>query len=78
MLRIEKPVEGGLAWPARFISRATFIACQAHQDETIGRALSAAFAGGGMENVTSFRLDSSPDDTCGFKGDGWWLSVSAS
>jgi protein-L-isoaspartate(D-aspartate) O-methyltransferase len=27
--------------------------------------------------VKSFRIDESPDDTCWFAGDGWWLSTAA-
>ncbi len=77
MLLIQKPREGGTTWPARFVSRAAFIACQGRQDDAAGRALAAAFAGGACGDVRSFRLDASPDATCWFKGEGWWLSTAA-
>jgi protein-L-isoaspartate(D-aspartate) O-methyltransferase len=77
MLLIEKPTRGGLVWPARFVSRATFIACQARQDEITGRELTAAFAGGGFEQVKSIRFEGTPDDSCWFNGGDWWLSNSA-
>jgi protein-L-isoaspartate(D-aspartate) O-methyltransferase len=74
MLLVEKPRHGGLAWPARFVGRAAFIACETRQDEATGRALSDAFAGGGWESVNSMRLDDKPDETCWFDGGDWWLS----
>jgi protein-L-isoaspartate(D-aspartate) O-methyltransferase len=75
MLLVHKPPEGGLAWPARFVSRAKFIACQGRQDTETGRRLAAAFDGGGWDKVKSLRLNKKPDDTCWFKGDDWWLST---
>jgi len=75
MLLVRKPVEGGMAWPARFVGRAGFIACQARQDDETGRALAKAFAGGGWETVRSLRLNKKPDKTCWLKGDDWWLST---
>jgi protein-L-isoaspartate(D-aspartate) O-methyltransferase len=77
MLLIEKPQSGGSAWPARFVTRATFIACETRQDEAIGRALSNAFASGGWESVRTVRFDNKPDDTCWLDGGDWWLSTSA-
>ena len=74
MLLVEKPRNGGLAWPARFVSRAAFIACETRQDEANGRALSAAFADGGWETVRTMRLNNKPDETCWFDGGDWWLS----
>jgi protein-L-isoaspartate(D-aspartate) O-methyltransferase len=76
MLLVEKPHEGGFAWPARFVSRASFIACQSHQNEEAGRGLSAAFAGGQWEAVRTLRLGGEPDATCWFNGGDWWLSTS--
>jgi protein-L-isoaspartate(D-aspartate) O-methyltransferase len=78
MLLVEKPKHGGLAWPARFVSRAAFIACETRQDEATGRGLSAAFEGGGWEIVRSLRLDNNPDATCWFDGGDWWLSTRGS
>ena len=74
MLRIAKPKEGGSAWPARFVSRAAFIACQARQDDETGRGLATAFKDGAFEAVRSFRLGVTPDHTCWFDGGEWWLS----
>ncbi len=75
MLLIERPRGGGPSWPARFVSRAAFIACQGRQDDEAGRALAAAFAGGDWQGVRSLRLDGRPDATCWVAGDGWWLSA---
>lgn len=75
MLMVERPVRGGMAWPARFVSRASFIACQARQDKRRGRELDTAFAGGGAETVRSLRLEGKPNDTCWFDGGDWWLST---
>lgn len=68
MLMLPKPKEGGPAWPARFVSRAAFIACQARQDDGTGRQLMAAFKDGGFEIVRSFRFGGRPDYTCWFDG----------
>ena len=75
MLLVQRPRDGGLAWPARFVSRAGFIPCQARQDDEAGRGLAAAFAGGGWDAVQTIRFGGTPDDTCWFNGGGWWLST---
>ena len=77
MLRIVRP-RFGSAWPAKFISQAIFIPCVGPQDPEVGRRLNAAFAGGIERRVRSFRIDKPIDETCWFKGDGWWLSTSES
>jgi protein-L-isoaspartate(D-aspartate) O-methyltransferase len=74
MLLIRRPVRGA-SWPARFLSRAAFISCTGPQDDDAGRRLNAAFAGGGVDAVRSFRTDDDIDQTCWFRGDGWWLST---
>ncbi len=74
MLRVERP-QAGSSWPARFVSRVSFIPCQGGQDDATGQRLAAAFAGGGWQDVQSLRLDGAPDATCWFAGDGWWLSA---
>jgi protein-L-isoaspartate(D-aspartate) O-methyltransferase len=76
MLLVHKPDGAGSAWPAQFVSRAAFIACEAPQDEATGHALSAAFAGGGWDSVRALRLDDKADETCWFDGGNWWLSTS--
>lgn len=76
MLRVTRPPHGP-AWPATFVSTAGFIACEGLQDQTAGRRLAAAFAGGGWQEVRSLRTDDAPDGTCRFAGEGWWLSTEA-
>jgi len=73
MLLIRRP-ERGAVWPAKFAGRAQFIGCVGLQDDDVGRRLKDAFAKG-WENVRSLHLDSAPDETCWFAGDGWWLST---
>jgi protein-L-isoaspartate(D-aspartate) O-methyltransferase len=75
MLLMQRPSLEGTTWPARFVSRATFIACQAAQNRETGRRLDTAFVAGGWYNVRSFRLRGEPDNTCWFDGGGWWLST---
>jgi protein-L-isoaspartate(D-aspartate) O-methyltransferase len=75
MLLVEKPRSGGSIWPAWFVCRAAFIACETPLDEATGRGLSAAFAGGGWDTVRTLRLDHKPDDTCWLDGGDWWLST---
>lgn len=73
MLLITRPDQGS-AWPAKFVSRAGFIACAGLQNEETGRRLTEAFSKNWSE-VRSLRLDELPDDSCWFAGDGWWLST---
>jgi len=72
MLLISRP-ERGSTWPAKFVGRAAFIGCVGLQDEASGTRLKEAFSKD-WDRVRSIRLDGSPDDTCWFAGDGWWLS----
>jgi protein-L-isoaspartate(D-aspartate) O-methyltransferase len=73
MLLITRP-DQGFAWPAKFLGRAAFIGCVGLQDEEVGRRLSKAFTKA-WDSVRSLRLDGSPDDSCWFASDGWWLST---
>ena len=73
MLMITRPDEGA-AWPAKFLGRAQFIGCAGLQDADAGRRLAEAFAKG-WESVQSLRRGDTPDETCWFAGDGWWLST---
>jgi protein-L-isoaspartate(D-aspartate) O-methyltransferase len=73
MLLITRPDQGS-AWPATFVGRAAFIGCVGLQDEEAGRRLTEAFSNA-WDSVRSLRLDGSPDDSCWFAGDGWWLST---
>lgn len=77
MLLVEKPRDGGVDWPARFVTRAGFIGCQGQQVKRTGRRLAAAFARGGWNAIRSFRLGTTPDESCWFRGDDWWLSTHA-
>ena len=74
MLLIKRS-DHGASWPARFLSRAAFISCAGPQDDEAGWRLNAAFASGGADAVRSFRTDDDIDQTCWFRGDGWWLST---
>jgi protein-L-isoaspartate(D-aspartate) O-methyltransferase len=73
MLLATHPGQGS-AWPARFVTRAAVIGCVGLQDDQAGRRLTEAFSEN-WDRVRSLRLDGSPDDTCWFAGDGWWLST---
>jgi len=73
MLLITRPDQGS-NWPAKFISRAGFIGCVGLQDEEAGHRLTEAFSKN-WDRVRSLRLDGSPDDSCWFAGEGWWLST---
>jgi protein-L-isoaspartate(D-aspartate) O-methyltransferase len=73
MLLIRRPAQGDV-WPAKFAGRAQFVGCVGLQDEEAGRRLKNAF-GKDWENVRSLHLDSAPDQSCWFAGDGWWLST---
>jgi len=74
MLLVSRPDQGS-SWPAKFVSRAAFIGCVGLQDEEAGRRLTDAFSKN-WSDVRSLRVDgASPDDSCWFAGDGWWLST---
>lgn len=73
MLLVARPDQGS-TWPAKFVSRAAFVGCVGLQDEQAGRRLAKAFSKN-WNNVRSLRLDESPDGSCWFAGDGWWLST---
>jgi hypothetical protein len=73
MLLIKRP-DQGFAWSARFVTRARFIGCVGLQDEEAGRRLNEAFSNN-WSSVRSLHLDNSPDDSCWFAGDDWWLST---
>src|SRR5581483_9827958 len=73
MLLVARPDQGA-TWSAKFIGRVTFIDCVGLQDEEAGRRLTEAFSKNwGL--VRSLRHDGSPDESCWFAGDGWWLST---
>jgi protein-L-isoaspartate(D-aspartate) O-methyltransferase len=75
MLLVTKPREGGLVWPARFVQRAGFVACEAGVARGAAAGLADAFAAGGWQAVRSLRLDAAREDGFWFAGNGWWLST---
>ncbi|MBL6081808.1 methyltransferase [Belnapia sp. T18] len=77
MLLVTKPAVGGISWPARFVSRASFIQCDA-PIAAGDKALESAFAGGGWEQVQTFRLDDQQDSDTWYCGIGWSLSLARS
>jgi protein-L-isoaspartate(D-aspartate) O-methyltransferase len=74
MLLVTKPVDGGLAWPARFVCRCGFVPLAGRQDDALGRELTRAFRGN-WQHVRTLRLDGKPDETCWVSGGDWWLST---
>ena len=62
-------------FPACFVCPAQFISCDGARDPATAARLARAFANGGWQQVRSLRIDSLPDGTCWFAGDGWWLST---
>jgi protein-L-isoaspartate(D-aspartate) O-methyltransferase len=76
MLLAQRPdARASTVWPARFVSRAAFISCQGGQVEGSGDGLASAFADESWDQVRALHLDDQPNETCWFKGDGWWLST---
>lgn len=75
MLLIEKPQRDGPSWPARFISWASFIPCQAEQNSDVERDLAVAFQRGDIERVRSIHFDGAPDGNCWLNAGSWWLST---
>ncbi|HLH10451.1 MAG TPA: rRNA adenine N-6-methyltransferase family protein [Methylovirgula sp.] len=73
MLLIRRPDRGSV-WPARFVGRAAFIGCVGLQNEEAGRRLTEAFSKNWLD-VRSLRLDETPDRSCWFAGETWWLST---
>jgi protein-L-isoaspartate(D-aspartate) O-methyltransferase len=63
---------------ARIVSPAMFIPCEGARDGETARQLSRAFAAGNMWSVRSLRLNTSPDASAWFAGEGWWLSTNSS
>jgi protein-L-isoaspartate(D-aspartate) O-methyltransferase len=59
---------------ARFVTRAGFIPCVGAQSEAAVERLQWAFELGGWSKVQSLRCGTSPDESCWYDGEGWWLS----
>jgi protein-L-isoaspartate(D-aspartate) O-methyltransferase len=64
-------------YPATFISGAAFIPCIGASGEESMERLWHAFQRGDARKVQSLRRGTSPDKSCWFAGDGWWLSRDA-
>lgn len=60
---------------ARFVSPAVFIPCIGGREEKAAEALTQVFHRRGTGNVNALHLGTSPDETCWFAGDDWWLSM---
>jgi protein-L-isoaspartate(D-aspartate) O-methyltransferase len=73
MLLITK-LESG-CYSARFLISAQFVGCLGARTEDEGRRLTRAFREGKWGPVRSLRRDGTPDSTCWFAGQGWWLST---
>jgi protein-L-isoaspartate(D-aspartate) O-methyltransferase len=72
MLLVQRKPAG---FAARFISAAGFIPCEGVRDPETANRLVAVFAAGGKESVRALHLDISPDSSCWFAGNRWWLST---
>ena len=79
MLLITRPSDSAVGdrFHARIVCSALFIDCEGARDTETGRKLNAAFRQGGGRDVRSLVRDHSPDETCWFAGDGWWLSTAS-
>jgi protein-L-isoaspartate(D-aspartate) O-methyltransferase len=73
MLLVTK--KSALVFEARFLIPAFFIGCAGARDPALEEHLSGAFARGDLKSVQSLRMNSSPDETCWFAGEDWWLST---
>ena len=62
-------------YSARFTGAVSFIPCIGARDEILAFSLAKKFSEGDAQDVKSFHLSGSPDDSCWFSGDGWWLST---
>ena len=63
------------AFAARFLLQVQFVACIGARDERVEQKLSEAFRNGGWAKVKSLHRNNSPDESCWFAGNGWWLST---
>ncbi|MBV8525448.1 MAG: methyltransferase [Acetobacteraceae bacterium] len=61
-------------YSAQFLCQAQFVPCTGAQNEAENRALAAAFSNAGWSRVKSLYRDDSPDESCWYSGNGWWLS----
>ena len=64
-------------YDARFTSPAMFIPCVGARDDQTAKKLATAFSTPEWRQVRSLRRGTSPDESCWFAGNGWWLSKEA-
>lgn len=64
-----------VAFDARFVQPAAFFSCRGAREDAEADELGKAFARGNWCEVKSLRRDGSPDSSCWFSGQGWWLST---
>jgi protein-L-isoaspartate(D-aspartate) O-methyltransferase len=62
---------------ARFVSGAKFIGCVGATSGDTSEKLAAALGNGGQHLVQSLRRNDSPDSTCWYAAERWWLSTAA-
>jgi len=72
MLLVQRKPSG---YAARFLCGVGFIPCEGARDGDTGARLGAVFAAGGWGAVRALHLDISPDTSCWFAGNRWWLST---
>jgi protein-L-isoaspartate(D-aspartate) O-methyltransferase len=63
------------AFAARFLVQAQFVPCIGARNEETAKKLAKAFRGTRWTRVKTLHRDNTPDDTCWFSGEGWWLST---
>jgi protein-L-isoaspartate(D-aspartate) O-methyltransferase len=73
MLLVTKQEDDSFA--ARFLLQVQFVPCIGARDETTAQRLTVAFRSNEWAKVKSLRRNDSPDDSCWFAGNGWWLST---
>ena len=71
MLRVERR---GPGFAARFLVECGFIDCAGARDPVTAARLTAAFRGGGQDQVRSLTRTPTPGASTWFAGDGWCLS----
>ena len=74
MLLLRKVTED--TFEARLVCAAMFIPCVGVRDDGVASALSEAFRSTSIWAAASFRRRSSPDNSCCFAAETWWLSTS--
>jgi len=73
MLLVTKQNEA--EFKARFLMPVMFVPCIGARDERTAARLDKAFTAGNLNKVKSLHRNDSPDGSCWFAGNGWWLST---